>query len=208
MCVGQSLHVGLINDVPKVWIRAGYGSHDDDRKHFGIHDEAVGWVVAALECVPRGPDLDLDNPDSWAVQFDGNHVPPAWWNHQCQEAAEREARAAISAVAKTGVWPGNLILAIQTIGHWSLASVGGYFDARSLADAKGLSALASIGGYFCANSLVDATGLSALARVGHEFYARSLADTTGLSALASVGGDFYVESLTETERAQIPALLS
>jgi len=185
MCVGQSLHVGLINDVPKVWIRAGYGSHDDDRKHFGIRDEAIWRDVAALECVPRSPDLDLDNPDSWAVQFDGNHVPPAWWNHQCQEAAEREARAAISAVATTHLWPGDLTLVIQTIGHWSLASIGRDFYAPRLTDARGLSALVS---------------------VGRDFHVLSLTDAKGLSALASIGGNSYAPRLPEAERAQIPAL--
>jgi len=107
MCQGQALHVGLINGVPRVWVRGGYGSHETERKHFGIRDDALWRDVAALEAIPVG---DFANPADWQVRFDENRPAPDWWTHECQEAAEREVRAALTPVLQSGRWPGDLHL--------------------------------------------------------------------------------------------------
>jgi hypothetical protein len=130
MCEGQALHVGLIDGVPKVWIRGGYGSHREEREHFGILDDAVWVKVAALEAIPAG---DFYNPADWRVRFDENHAAPDWWTPECQQAAEREARAALAPVLESGKWPGSLYLrGLTSLPAGAKLSAGGSLDLRGL----------------------------------------------------------------------------
>ena len=182
MSIGQALHVGLIDGVPRVWIRGGYGSHREDRKHFQIRDDAMWVKVAALEAVPGE---QFDDVATWTVRFDENHAPPDWWTPECQEAAERETCAALSVVITRGHWPGDLNLSATATKNLSrMKTVGGTLWAAAL---KSANALVKVGGNLWADALESA---NALVKVGGDLRAIALKSAP---ALVKVGGNLRAE---------------
>ena len=136
-------------------------SHSQMIADAGIRESGPGQRINIVKYEYIAPDGNfLAPPEEWRFTLDQD-ILPAWW---AEEMGAHEARAFVAMEKwwrekftenEDGLWHCEGPLYVDGNIHeglGKLASIGGYFDARSAQSFEGLGKLASIGGDFYVGS--------------------------------------------------------